>query len=321
MEPIKLKAALMGLPYWPLGGTILKEKFNKVSDSKTLAQSWELSAHEFGQSVVDSGPDKGLLLNDYIAKHDLSVVGKVQGKYDRFPLLIKFLDAHKNLFIQVHPDDTYGFKFEHEPGKTELWYFFECGEEAHIYYGFNKDVSVDAFLEKLVSGDILDIVNKYKVKNGDAVLIKSGTIHALGAGTFCIEIQQNSNTTYNIWNFGEKPGHRGYHIRKAIDVLDFKKNKTPFLKKHPIIKHDGYLLEEIVDDTYFKVRCIEVQKSVTLSADEQSFDHLLCYEGQGEIKWSKGSFKYQKGDSIYIPAGFKNYTISGLFKGLITQSK
>lgn len=214
MEPVKLKSALMGLPYWPLGGTKLRDEFHKVLDSETIAQSWELSAHEFGQSLIDSGPDKGLKLGDYVAKHGKEILGTNSLKYDRFPLLIKFLDNKKNLFIQVHPDDEYAFRVEHEPGKMEMYYFFEADENAYIYVGFNQDVTEEEFLNKLVAGEVLDLVNKVKVHPGDAVLVPAGTIHALCAGTFCIEIQQNSNTTYNIWNFGEKPGHRGFQIKK-----------------------------------------------------------------------------------------------------------
>lgn len=321
MEPVKLKAALMGLPYWPLGGTKLKEEFNKELDSETIAQSWELSAHEFGQSLIDSGPDKGIKLGDYVAKHGKEILGTYSEKYDRFPLLIKFLDNKKNLFIQVHPDDEYAFRVEHEPGKMEMYYFFEADDNAHIYVGFNKDVTEEEFLNKLVAGEVLDLVNKVKVHPGDAILVPAGTIHALAAGTFCIEIQQNSNTTYNIWNFGEKPGHRGFQIKKALDVLNYHKLENPFIEQGPKIKCDGYTKQHVVTSKYFDVTRLDVTNSAKLEASKDSFSHLLCYDGQGEVIFAGGKIKYRKGDSIFIPAETLEYEIKGTFVGLITEAR
>ena len=320
MEPVKLKSALMGLPYWPLGGTKLKEEFHKELDSETIAQSWELSAHEFGQSLIDSGPDKGLKLGDYVKKHGFQILGNNSQKYDRFPLLIKFLDNKKNLFIQVHPDDEYAFRVEHEPGKMEMYYFFEADENSYIYVGFNKDVTEEDFLNKLVAGEVLDLVNKVKVHPGDAVLVPAGTIHALCAGTFCIEIQQNSNTTYNLWNFGEKPGHRGFQIKKALDVLNYHKLENPFIKQGEIITHDGYTSRHVVSSKYFDITRLDVKTEAKLKATKDSFIHLLCYDGQGEVVWNDGSIKYQKGDSIFIPAGDFDFTIEGTFIGLSSKA-
>lgn len=320
MEPIKLKAALMGLPYWPLGGTKLKEEFHKELDSETIAQSWELSAHEFGQSLVDSGEDKGLKLGDYVKKHGKEILGTNSAKYDRFPLLIKFLDNKKNLFIQVHPDDEYAFRVEHEPGKMEMYYFFEADENSYIYVGFNRDVTEEEFLNKLVAGEVLDLVNKVKVHPGDAVLVPAGTIHALCAGTFCIEIQQNSNTTYNIWNFGEKPGHRGFQIKKALDVLNYHKLADPFVKQGPIVEYDGYSLQHVVASKYFDITRLEVKTKAQLKAKTTSFAHLLCYDGKGEVVFAGGSITYHKGDSIFIPAGDYSYEIKGSFTGLISEA-
>ena len=320
MEPVKLKSALMGLPYWPLGGTKLRDEFHKVLDSETIAQSWELSAHEFGQSLIDSGPDKGLKLGDYVAKHGKEILGTNSLKYDRFPLLIKFLDNKKTLFIQVHPDDEYAFRVEHEPGKMEMYYFFEADENAYIYVGFNQDVTEEEFLNKLVAGEVLDLVNKVKVHPGDAVLVPAGTIHALCAGTFCIEIQQNSNTTYNIWNFGEKPGHRGFQIKKALDVLNYHKLENPFIQQGPIVEYDGYKIRHIVSSKYFDITRLDVTKSAKLKASKDSFIHLLCYDGSGEVVWNGGHISYQKGDSIFIPAGVLDYEINGSFVGLLSKA-
>lgn len=321
MEIIKLKAALMGLPYWPLGGTKLKEEFHKELDSKTIAQSWELSAHEFGESLVDSGPNLGMKLSDYIKKQGSQILGTNAKKYDRFPLLVKFLDNKKNLFLQVHPDDEYAYPVEHEPGKMEMYYFFEADPNSYIYVGFNKDTNEEEFLNKLVEGEVLDLVNKVKVYPGAAILVPAGTIHALGSGTFCIEIQQNSNTTYNIWNFGEKPGHRGFQIKKALDVLNYDKLEDPFIKQGPVESYDGFTMRHIVTSKYFDVTRIDVLTVATLEAVEEGFLHLLCYDGKGEIIWDGGNIIYQKGDSIFIPAGHFTYKIKGTFKGLITKAE
>ncbi len=321
MEIVKLKAALMGLPYWPLGGTKLKDEFNKKLDSKTIAQSWELSAHKFGECLIDSGKYKGLKLSEYINKVGNNILGTNSLKYERIKKLIKFLDSKKNLFIQVHPDDKYAYKVEKEPGKTEMWYFFEANEDSYIYYGFNKDVTEEEFLNKLVAGEVLDLINKVKVNPGDAVLVPSGTIHALSSNTFCVEIQQNSNTTYNIWNFGEKPGHRGFQIKKALDTLNYQKTDKCILDKNKFIQHEGYKTQHIVSCEYFEVERLDVDSIANLNAVEESFTHLLCYEGKGIIKFNDTILTYQKGDSIFVPARNLNYQIEGNFIGLITKAK
>ena len=319
MEPIRLKPAYKD---YEVGGQKLRDLFGKDTPYEITAESWELSCHKDGESIVDTGDCKGMTLTKYIEKMGGNkVVGTNGEKYDRFPLLIKFLDSKENLVVQNHPNDEYAFRVEGEPGKTEMWYFFDADPGAVTYYGFKKDTNEEEFLNKLVEGKLLDLVGAYEVHPGDAMLVNSGTIHALGAGTFSAEVQQNSNTTYRIWNFGKGPGPRGYHIKKAAETLDYSKVENPFLPKQEPVQYDGYSITGVCDCQYFTVDRLDVTDHATLSSGPESFHSILCYEGEGTVSWEGGSFPYKKGDSIFIPANFKNYTITGKMTGLLSKAK
>jgi len=194
-EPIKLLPAFQDY-LW--GGTRLKTEYNKKTDLEKVAESWELSNHKAGESIVASGEEAGLTFGEYIKKYD--VIGKRAKEFDFFPILIKFIDAKDSLSVQVHPDDEYSLKNNGEYGKTEMWYVMDCDEGATLYYGFNRTITKEEFRKRIKNNTLLEVLNEVPVKKGDVFFIKSGTVHAIGKGILICEIQQNSNTTYRVYD-------------------------------------------------------------------------------------------------------------------------
>ena len=178
------------------GGTKLRTVFGKKCDYDVIGESWELSAHPDGQSVIASGIFTGMYFGEFIEKYGHDVVGWKSSSLDRFPVLIKFIDAKKDLSIQIHPDDDYALEIENEFGKNEMWYVVDCEPGAFLYCGLKKDSSKEEIRERIENNTITDILNKIEVHKGDCVMVKAGTIHAIGAGILICEIQQNSNCTY-----------------------------------------------------------------------------------------------------------------------------
>ena len=184
------------------GGTKLKELYNKQTDMDPLAETWELSTHKDGQSEVVTGDDAGKTLSQYIEDKGWKVLGTECRDMKRFPVLIKFIDAKQPLSIQVHPDDEYAWRVEGEPGKTEMWYILDAEPDAFLYFGVKRHTDREEFRKAIEDGTVLDLLRAVPVHKGDVFFIKSGTIHAIGAGIQICEIQQNSNTTYRVYDFG-----------------------------------------------------------------------------------------------------------------------
>ena len=197
MAILKLKPS--GKDYlW--GGRRLIEEYGKEFDGEKLAETWELSCHPDGPSYVDSGEYKGETLSEYILMEGKKVTGTHSRPYEQFPLLIKFIDAHDDLSIQVHPDDSYAIAHENQYGKTEMWYIVDCEEGASLYYGFAREISREEFAGRIRNHTLLEVLNKVEVQKGDVLFIESGTIHAIGSGNLIAEIQQNSNVTYRVYD-------------------------------------------------------------------------------------------------------------------------
>ena len=184
------------------GGTRLRDEYGKKCDYDKVAESWELSCHKDGASVVADGEDKGFTLAEYIDKHGKAVLGTDCEKFENFPILIKLIDAKDNLSVQVHPDNEYALRVEGEYGKTEMWYIVDCDEGATLLYGFKHEISKEEFAERIADNTLLEVTNAVPVKKGDVFFIQAGTLHAIGKGILIAEIQQNSNTTYRIYDYG-----------------------------------------------------------------------------------------------------------------------
>lgn len=312
LSPIKLAPVFKDY-LW--GGTKLKTEFGKKSDLDIVAESWELSAHKDGQSVVIGGEYDGLTLSDYVQKAGKEVLGRKAEKFSYFPILIKLIDAKGDLSVQVHPDDKYALEKEGEYGKTEMWYILDCEEGACLYYGFCKDVTKEEYEKAIRENTLTDILNKVPVHKGDVFFIPSGTVHAIGAGIVICEIQQNSNTTYRVYDYNrrDKDGNlRPLHVEKAVEVSSLK--KSPDLPQIP--DDEDVLLSEC---EYFNVRRLRANGEANLCVTEESFCSLIVTEGSGSLSLGDNSIEFAKGDSIFVPAQNADISIKGKCEIIVSR--
>lgn len=296
------------------GGTRLRDDFGKKCDYDKVAESWELSCHKDGLSVISEGEFAGMTLADHLAKHP-EQLGTACKRFDFFPVLIKLIDAKDNLSVQVHPDNEYALREEHEYGKTEMWYVLDADEGAELLYGFKKDISREEFRQRIENNTLLEVTNAVPVKKGDFFFIESGTLHAIGKGILIAEIQQNSNTTYRIYDYGRvgadgKP--RQLHIDKAVEVTALcPPNVHP--KGKPQVFEDGNWTEtSLAECEYFTVDVLDIKNRAWLNAGGQSFVHLLVTEGEAVFSSAvPDSIPLKKGDSLFIPAGYGGFELTG----------
>lgn len=285
------------------GGTRLVSRWGKAAGPEKVAESWELSTHKDGPSGIYGKP--GITLKDVI---NVENMGENCRGTDRFPVLIKLIDAEQKLSVQVHPADGYALEHEGDLGKTEMWYIADCEEGAGIYLGFNREVSRQEVEKSIEDNSVERLLNYIPVKKGDSFLIEAGTIHAICAGVTICEIQQNSNVTYRVYDYGRVDKHgnrRQLHIDKALDVLSYK-------KYIPQSQTDGNIIAAC---KYFTVERHEFSGSLGLNCDLSSFNAVSVLEGNGVIEGQP----YTKGDTFFIPAGYGKYTLSG--NGLILLTR
>ncbi len=297
------------------GGRRLIEEYGKQYDGDVLAECWELSCHPDGPSVVDSGPCAGMTLPEYIQKLGKEALGVHCRRFRDFPILIKFIDARENLSIQVHPDNRYALQHEGQYGKTEMWYVMDAGPEAFLYYGFQKEISREEFAQRIREDTLLEVLNAVPVRKGDVLFIEAGTIHAIGKDILIAEIQQNSNVTYRVYDYGRvgKDGKkRDLHIEKALAVT----NRTP-------IRKSGGSYPHVADCDYFTVDRVTLDgtmmKLLRGTVSGESFASILVLDGEGQISCQGETVAYRKGDSFFLAAGSGEYQIEGSCDALITR--
>ncbi len=301
------------------GGTRLRDDFGKQCDLEKIAESWELSCHKDGSSVVSTGEYAGLTLAEYIEKKGRDILGENCRKFENFPILIKLIDAKDNLSVQVHPDNEYALRVEGEYGKTEMWYVVDCDEGAQLLYGFTKEISKEEFAARIADNTLLEVTNSVPVKKGDVFFIRSGTLHAIGKGILIAEIQQNSNTTYRIYDYGRvgKDGKpRELHVEKAKEVTSLKPAQ-PY-PESPAVSKDGYTEKLLSSCEYFTTYALEVDGKAVLAADKSSFVSLLILDGEGAVR-GDDTVDFKKGDSIFIDAGTGEFTVDGKCSLVLTR--
>lgn len=285
------------------------EGFRSNLPKGKIGESWDVSCHDHGTSVVANGKYKGMKLNELIKKKDDEILGTKISK-DKFPLLVKLLNTSDKLSVQVHPEDEYALKVEGDMGKTEVWYVVEAKEGAKLILGTNG-CSREEFKKAIETGEPEKYMNVVKVKKGDVYLIKSGLIHTMGEGLIIAEIQQNSDTTYRVYDYSRG---RELHIEKALDVINFDLigKKSEGLK----VKKEGCSKVYYCLNKHFALELYDVKQSFTENSDKERFYIFTCVEGQGEIRYANGTEKINKGDSILIPANLGEYRVAGKLKVL-----
>ena len=291
------------------GGKRLVEEYQKDFQGEILAESWELSCHPDGECQIDSGTHKGTRLVEYLETHP-EVLGTNCMRYDTFPILIKLIDAKQNLSIQVHPDDNYAKEYEGDNGKNEMWYIVDATEEAFIYFGFNQEISKTEYEKRIAENQLLEVLNKVKVEKGDCFFIKAGTVHAIGAGCLIAEVQQSSNVTYRVYDFGRRDMNgnlRELHIDKAVEVSILEPSVNT-----------ANTTNKLVESKYFTVEELNITSSRNFIADHASFQSLLILSGSGTLHYNGEVIALEKANSIFIGANSGTYTVEGDFKALLT---
>ena len=306
MYPLKFEPFLRPM-IW--GGEKIAAYKGVETSVRSIGESWELSGVAGHESIVAEGPCKGVSLPELIDRYGAELVGK--SNYERFgnefPLLVKFIDAREDLSIQVHPDDRLAWERHRMHGKTEMWYVLDCEPGAFLYYGFDHEISREELEERIRNNTLTEVLNAVPVKKGDCFFIPSGTLHAICKGVVVAEVQQNSNVTYRVYDYGRvgadgKP--RALHVKQALEVM----RRTP-PEQHDFSPH-------LAKCDYFTVDV--VAGGYTGTADEMSFVSLLITEGEGRLTCGGETVQAKKGDSFFITAGSGAYALTGSCKALLT---
>ncbi|MGB7393855.1 MAG: type I phosphomannose isomerase catalytic subunit [Pricia sp.] len=293
------------------GGTKLKEVLNKSIESDTTGESWELSGVEGDISVVSNGDLGGTSLQQLIEDRGSALLGKsvVERFGTDFPILVKFIDAKKDLSIQLHPNDELAQKRHNSFGKTEMWYVMDADEDANLIVGFNRDVTKEEYVESLENDTLTDLLNYEKVQKGDTFFIDTGKVHAIGAGVLLAEIQQTSDVTYRIFDFNRKDKNgnlRELHTDLALDAIDYDK-KDDFKVDYPAAKNR---VNSMVECPYFKTDYLRLDTDWERDiADRDSFTILMCVGGSAVISNEHGKAEIQKGETVLVPALSKSLSI------------
>ncbi|HIS27317.1 MAG TPA: class I mannose-6-phosphate isomerase [Candidatus Pullilachnospira intestinigallinarum] len=291
------------------GGRRLNDEFEKGIEMYPLAETWECSTHPDGPSYVSGGSFDGETLADVIRAHP-DYLGSRHAGESELPILIKFIDAKKDLSVQVHPTDAYAREHENgQRGKTEMWYVLDAGKDASLIYGLRYSASQQQMRQMIREGSVTKILQKVPVKKDDLFFIEAGTIHAIGAGTLVAEIQENSNLTYRLYDYdrvGKDGKKRQLHVDKALQVANLQSSAEPRQPLRVLKYRQGVASELLCRCRYFEVyRMIvntERRQKVHYRADAVSFRVLLCVNGCGMIRFENTEIIFYEGDCIFVPA-------------------
>ena len=305
-EPLRLKPCLRSY-LW--GGTRLREEYHKTG-AGIIAESWELSVRSDGPTLIDSGAHCGESLADILRADPVGMAGTRCGVAP-FPLLIKLIDAQKDLSVQVHPSDASACREKGEQGKTEMWYVVDCEPESTLFLGFSRAVTPDELRQRAQDGTICEVLNRVAVHPGDVFFVRPGTVHAIGAGILVAEIQQNSDTTFRVYDYnrlGADGKPRQLHLERAIEVM----NCAPAQgAADPLLPCPLDGVQEVLTCEYFRVRRAEVKRRIDLSTEGGSFTHLMCVRGGGDILCGGRNYPFRQGDSYFLPAALGEYAVEG----------
>lgn len=319
LYPIRFKPIYKEL-IW--GGERLREEYGKKDAPKMTGESWEISMVEDNISVVSNGFLKGNSLEEITEVYMGDMVGDaIYEKFGTFfPILIKFIHSNDNLSIQVHPDDAYAKEHHGDVGKTEMWYILEAEKDSKLIAGFKRNTDREGFLKSLKDGTVVDLMNFEAVKKGDILFIPTGRIHALGPGIVLAEIQQTSDMTYRIYDWGrtDKDGNpRELHIDHGLEVMDFTLQENYLTPYKPLLNNSV----RVADCPYFTTQYIEFDQPVDKDYNFiDSFVIYMCMEGKVNIHYPGGNAEtIQKGDTIMIPAALKELSLIPQQKSTILE--
>lgn len=307
MYPLKFN----NLYYEKIWGGQDLQRFRENVPKGKIGESWDVACHKNGNSIVVNGPLKGLTLEDIALKYHNAILGERISK-DRFPLLLKIINAKEKLSVQVHPKDEYSMRVENQPGKSEIWYVLDAEEDASLVVG-TKMCTKEQFALGIKEKNLEKYLNTIKVKKGEVYYIPSGLVHAIGEGITIVEIQQNSDVTYRVYDYDRD---RELHVDKALDVIDL---SLVGKKINPIIETgNGYTKFNLCRCSYFTVEEYEVQDKLLQKTNGDRFYIYTCVEGSGKIHFKDGVETIAFTESVLIPATLGEYMIEGQIKLLKT---
>lgn len=324
MQPMKMRPAFKDY-LW--GGTRLREEYGKDCDLSPVAESWEISCHPDGPSTVMGGPCAGKTLAELLQEHPEWMGTRdgaaVYGEFPRgeFPLLIKLIDAAQSLSIQVHPADDYARRVENQQGKNEMWYVVDAAPGAELIIGFQRPVDKEELRRRIADGTLEEVAAKIPVRAGDCFSIPAGMLHAIGGGILIAEVQQNSNVTYRVYDFGRKNpdgSQRELHVDKALDVIDSTLTAANAADRPPV-EMGGYSEKTLTDWSYFTAKLLDIREQAALSSGPEGARCLLCVEGSLALSAPGCALTLRKGESAFVPAGTSVYTLAGTGKVLLTE--
>ena len=302
------------------GGNRLRENFHIQDEKNPLAEAWVLSCHKDGESMLVLSPSERVSLPAFLQKNP-SFSGSLAEKFPVFPVLIKLIDAKRPLSVQVHPDDSYAEKREGGLGKTEMWLILEREEGAFLYYGFKKEYTKEEVRAAIEGQYLTDYLEKVPVEKGDVFFIPAGTVHAIGAGIVIAEIQENSNLTYRVYDYGRKDKNgkeRELHIAKALDVMHCK----PAGRGKAVDEEISGGCRRLASCPYFTVDRAFLREGEKLikSVGKESFLSAILLNGQGKVQEEAGGreLSAEKGNSFFIPAGSGDVSFFGDGEWLFT---
>lgn len=318
IPPLKFRPILKSV-IW--GGEKIAPFKGIVTDQKQIGESWEISGVKGNESIIDNGPDAGLNLTQMIDKYGAAIVGEKNFKQfgNSFPLLIKIIDAAGDLSLQVHPDDNLARQRHNSLGKTEMWYIVDTEPDAIICAGLSKEVTPDQYAAKVADNTLMEVVAHHKSHPGDVFFLPAGRIHSIGAGNLLVEVQETSDITYRIYDFGRVDAKTGkprqLHVEEAKDAIDYK--VYPSYVTTPGQPKDG--VTELVDCKHFIVDKVAVDGEKLIPNTTDSFTTLTCIEGELTITDDRGNkVALHSGESALVPALAKEFTLTG--KGVCITS-
>ena len=306
LYPLKMKPYFRHGSETPWGGGKLRELFNKDIPDDMTGESLEISALPGRESVIVNGELSGKTLTEAA-----DVMGaELLGEFKEFPLLLKLLDAKERLSVQVHPDDEYAARVEGKRGKTEAWYILNADPGAKLVFGV-KAKSSEELRQIVASGHIEDTLNWIDVRPGDCLYIQSGTVHAIGGGIVLYEIQQSSDVTYRMWDWGRP---REIHTQKALDATRCDIATRPVEPQTTEVMGGERI--SLIDGDFFKLTRLNVMGRMPVEADSFA---LITALGEGAIEYDGGSVLVHNGESVLIPAAMHDFMVSGHLTVLMSE--
>lgn len=294
------------------GGKKLMNLLNKKSERNDVGESWEISDVEGATSIVSNGTLKGKGLQQLISEYKKELVGdKVYNHFgEKFPLLIKFIDAKEALSIQLHPHDELAKKRHNSFGKTEMWYVMQADEKANLIVGFEKDITKEEYIHHLENKSLTDILNIDEVSSGDVYFIPTGRVHAIGAGVLLAEIQQTSDVTYRVYDWDRQDSEGNYrdlHTDEALDAIDYKAESSYRTQYQKELNSSV----EIVSCPYFTTNILPIFGTININhSDKDSFVIYMCVKGEVSFSYNNQLEELKMGETLFVPASINHFKIS-----------